>query len=103
MDDPRPVCGLQGVGEADADPGYPLTRQRPLVADDLRQGVAVHELHDDPRAAVGVEHVEDRDEPGMLEPACRACLAQHPLAQDRPLVGRDRPREADLLDGDIPP
>ncbi len=64
--DAAAVRGFQGVAEADADPGDPLAGQRPGAADDVRQRRTVHQFHDDPRAVVGIEHVEDRHEARMV-------------------------------------
>ncbi len=103
MDDPAPVRGLQGVGKADADPGDLLARQRSLIPDDVSQGRAVHQFHDDPRVVVRVEHIKNRDQSGVVQPTGRAGLAQHPLAQNGAFVDGDRCRKADLLDSDLTP
>jgi hypothetical protein len=68
--DPRGVRERQRVRDLLPDLRDPLPRQRPVPLDLRTQRRAVDELHHDPRRALVLDHVMDRDYAGMVQAAC---------------------------------
>ena len=65
-----------------------LRGQRAVLGHDLLQRAALDQLHHDPRAAVGLlDHVEDGDHRGVVQPGRGARLAQRALVQNPGLLG----------------
>lgn len=75
-------------------------RDRSPIPDDVAEGRAVDEFHDDPRATVLLGHVEHRDDGGVAELGGATRLAEHAGAQDLHLVRGEVGRGGQLLDRD---
>jgi len=103
MQDARRVRAGQRAEHPDAEIGGLMRPQWPVLGEDLVQGPRLDEFHHDPRAAVGLDHVEDRDHRGMVEPRRGPGLAQGALVEDPGFLGHHRapghrPAEPHLFD-----
>ncbi len=96
------VRRLQRAEDGQPDGRHPQRVQRAVLLDHLGQRPGRHQLHDHPGPGVLVQDVEQGDHVGVAEPGDRACLAQCPLAADRPLLRRQAAGKNDLLHRDRP-
>ena len=108
VDDAHPVAVVQRREDALGDAGGLVGVHRGLLVQDLAQGLALHQLHDDvgqrDRRAPGLEGlvlagVVDRDDGGVVEPGRGLGLAAEP-GQECGVAGQVR---AQHLDGDGAP
>ncbi len=76
-------------------------RQWPVLGQHLGQRPGRHQFHDDPRSALGLDHVVHGDHAGMAQPGRDPCLPQRPLPQHVPVLVRHGPGDPDLLDRDL--
>jgi len=100
---PGPVRRAQRPEHAEPDVGGAHRVDRPVADQDVVQRPRRHELHDDPRPPVGLEHVVDPHHVGVVQPGRGPRLAQRPAAHlvalgRQQMLGRD-----DLLDGHVAP
>ena len=65
------MCAVQCLQNGQADLGHPSGRQRPCLVDEVSQGTAAEQLHDDPRTAVILDDIVDRDDTRLVEPTRR--------------------------------
>ena len=75
--------------------------ERAVLGDDLVEGACLHELHDDPRAAVFLDHIEDGHHRRVVQPRRGLGLTQRPLVDDLSIFLADHRRDADFLDRDV--
>ncbi len=95
--------GAQGAQQVGADLGDQAGRQGAVFVDDLFQGAALDEFHDDPRHAADLDRVEDRRHGGVVHPGRRAALADHALAEFGALILGQARVLADLFDRHVTP
>jgi hypothetical protein len=69
----------QGGGDL-APQGEPLDQVHGAVAQDLGEGPALDQLHDDAVPLLGLDHVVDPDDGGMVQARARPRLPAQPLA-----------------------
>jgi hypothetical protein len=103
VEDALGVGGAQRAEQVDADLRDEPGRQRALLLDDLLEGAALDQLHDDPGKAVhhdGVVHGGDR---GMVEARGEARLTDHAFAQLGLLLGGEPRVPADLFHRHLAP
>ena len=91
----------QRVRDLRADLRGPLPRQPPVPAISAPSDRPGNELHDDPRRAVMLHHVVDRDHPGMVQPR-RGTAPPASCGPPARRCSRRLPREQHLLDRDLP-
>ncbi len=94
--------GAEHVEHGEADLGGAMGCQGALFTDELGERGALDELHDDPRAAVLVDDVEDGDGAAAADPGNRLGFAQGAGDEAALLVLVDAGAEAEFLDGDRP-
>ena len=95
VDDAAAVRVLERVGEREADPQHVAVGQLALGGE-LVERAPAHELgHEVARVAV-LARVEDRHDPGVVEPRGGQRLARRPLGR-----GARHPADRDHLDGDV--
>jgi hypothetical protein len=101
--DARPVRGLEGGQQPQANHRRAPRVQGSLVRHQLVEVRPVDQLHDDVVLVVVLDHVEQGDRTGVAEPGGGARLADDPGSQGGALLVAHRRRQFDLLDGDRPP
>ncbi len=94
------VCGVERAEQLCAHGGGGARRERAVLLDDLGEGQVVDQLHDEVDGVVRVDHVEDLDRAGVVDPRRRLRLPQHPGPERQAFVVREVARERHLLDGD---
>ena len=92
--------GTQYVEDREPDLGGPPRRQRAVLAYGFGEGLALDELHDDPRAVVLVDDVVDRHRAVVADPGDRLGLAQRTRDEPALLFLVDAVGEAEFLHGD---
>jgi hypothetical protein len=95
------VGGAQRPQQGEADRGGAHGVERAVGGQDVVQRPGLHELHDDPGAAVGFEDVVDAHHTRVVQPGRGPRLAQGAAAQLVTLGGQELGGRDDLLDGDI--
>jgi len=91
----------QCVQNAQAYLDYLAWRQRPCLVDEVSQGTAREQFHDDPRTAVIFDDIVDGDNAGMVKPSRRTGLLHATGACQLLIVLRHGGGEHDLLNGNV--
>ncbi len=80
---------------------HPPRRQGSRLIDEVSQGTAAEQFHDDPWTAVVLDDIVDGDNTGMVKPTRRTGLLDTPSTCQPLLVLRDPSGEDNLLDGNV--
>ncbi len=97
MDDAADVGGMERLADLGAHPGGLSRGQRPGLADDRRQVLALDQLHHDVRPGVVLAEVVDGDDVGVAQRRSRTGLVAEP-GQEVGVASELGPQQ---LDGDV--
>ncbi len=106
MQDARRVGAGQRAEHPHAEVGHLMRGQRAVLGEDLVQGPRLDEFHHDPRAAIGLDDVEDGHHRGMVQPRRGPGLPQGARVEDPGFLGHHRARghratDTHLFDRDV--